>query len=181
MNKSNIFSALDNLLESINNKNPYTEFTTDTFYENSLYDLPSNWMEMYLPYFHHKRLIDMIIPGSHHSASYRITGKTVTPEIACGISVCQKISIYKQLRMGIRMLDIRFKFYNEDNFEAFCCHGIHRSDLGLKNALMEVNSYLINNPKEFIMIKFTCDGGNDEQKAYCCDLVLEVFKNKLIN
>lgn len=61
----------------------------------------------------HIKLRDLIIPGSHASNSADI----YKPKWGIPFMLCQKISILKQLRAGIRYLDIKFGVRKDEIYD----------------------------------------------------------------
>ena len=55
---------------------------------------------------------DLIIPGSHGANTHDLD----TPKLLVSFVKCQKLSVLKQLEMGIRYLDIRYGITNKKVF-----------------------------------------------------------------
>lgn len=93
-----------------------------------------------------KLLAEISIPGSHNSMS--LYGGDVT--------ATQTLSITSQLNMGIRYLDARFKY---DNNQLFAYHGIIYQHITFDEFLYEVSSFLDSNPTETILIRIQNEAG----------------------
>lgn len=123
-----------------------------------------NWMSK-IP--DKKKLILLNIPGSHDSAAYNMffLGST--------FSKTQNLDITNQLKIGVRVFDIRvvLKKYSccekseedrEKNTDLICCHGIcncfhienkKKQILTFKKILTQMKEFLLKNPTEAIIIK----------------------------
>lgn len=64
------------------------------------------------------KLFDLVIPGTHNSHSYDIMGVEI---VASCIVRCQGDSITDQLKMGVRCIDLRLCYYDND---WYCSHGV---------------------------------------------------------
>ena len=63
----------------------------------------ATWMELLAKLEPEKRFRDLLIVGSHHSASY-----TIHPNFPfSAIGRCQNLPIVQQLEAGVRLLDLR--------------------------------------------------------------------------
>src|SRR5437868_3354863 len=64
-----------------------------------------NWMSNNAERLKDKKLIEVRLPGTHHSGSFSIT------TLGWQFSVCQNTRIEPQLRGGVRFLDLRYGDY----------------------------------------------------------------------
>ena len=125
----------------------------------------SQWMEK-LP--NEKKLKDLVIPGSHDSGTFSLDknmeigpdepnlirkfGKLVKP-VVYNWSVTQSMTIYEQLRSGIRYLDLRVAYRTADkNSEIRVLHGLF--GWTIDQVLDEVNRFVANYPKEIVILDF---------------------------
>ena len=125
----------------------------------------SPWMEK-LP--KKKKLKDLVIPGSHDSGTFSLDknmeigpdepnlirkfGKLVKP-VVYNWSVTQSMTIYEQLRSGIRYLDLRVAYRTADkNSEIRVLHGLF--GWTIDQVLDEVNRFVANYPKEIVILDF---------------------------
>lgn len=114
-----------------------------------------------------KKIVLLNIPGSHDSAAYNMFF------LASIFAKTQSLDIANQLKIGVRVFDIRVvaKKYSccekseedrEKNTDLICCHGIcncfHRENkkkqiLTFKKIITQMKEFLIKNPTEGIIIK----------------------------
>ena len=98
-----------------------------------------NWMKQ----LDDKTLInEMVIPGSHDSGAmhsiFDVAGK------------CQDLSIKKQLKIGVRFLDIRLRLKNN---ELEVVHSFVEQKISFKSVLEDISYYISNNKSEFLRAK----------------------------
>ena len=135
----------------------------------------NNWLEINKEFLQNKKINDIILPGTINSFSfnpkfnmntekensiYMFLRKftNLSPHLKSLFESWvkhQEFSIYDQLMMGIRVLDIQVTYYKNKWFT---------SNILLNNSLdsilKEINKFLKENPKEFIIIKFSVDTKN---------------------
>lgn len=140
-----------------------------------LYGTNPNWMEQYQYLIGHKKLTDLIVPASHDSGTYQIES------MAKDISRCQQKSIYRQLEMGVRYLDIRYGKTSDKKYDVYVMHGPAVS-ISFRDALMEVIYFLNHYPKEFIIIKIQQEWKETttEQRDFVIELIYELLFDKMI-
>ena len=110
------------------------------------------------------RVLDLLIPGTHNSCSYKLNPNTRELSIVLQIAYyifpksfirnwvcCQELSIIEQLSIGVRFFDIRVSKFNEEVYTShtYAC-------VPLKDILNDIVNFLEQHPSEFIMIKFQC-------------------------
>ena len=111
----------------------------------------ANWMATH----HNKRLYDMLIPGTHDSATH----KFVDAALVTNWARAQQFSIYDQLVGGIRYLDIRVNNDLKDG-KVYCSHTF--LTFPFAEVVNDVNSFIRANPSEVIFFAVQGDGGNDQ-------------------
>jgi hypothetical protein len=148
----------------------------------------SNWMERLIQLNDTIVLKDIIIPGSHHSASYSIPNFRLFSAIA----KTQNLSIKQQLNSGIRYLDIRLAptkdqsqiQCNDDNSSIpnlsniSVWHGSIQGSCTLETVLLDIQEFCCNYTSECIIIEFVPEHGHvmtKEQKRICLDTILSVL------
>jgi 1-phosphatidylinositol phosphodiesterase len=132
----------------------------------ALYGNNSNWMGKYLPFLRDKKIIELTIPGSHDSGTYKTTG--ALKELA----LTQNISILQQLQLGIRYLDLRYAAKGSGRKDVWIFHGPFHS-MKFENALREISDFLEKEPQEFIVIKCQREGDTDPDQY---DYIVELFQ-----
>jgi Phosphatidylinositol-specific phospholipase C, X domain len=124
------------------------------------------------------KLRELVIPGTHDSASYSLTAWTLFS--AAGRT--QNVSVYEQLLRGARYLDIRVAGSNQHNAEdVYIFHGCLRC-AKLDSILKEIKVFMDLHPQEFIFLEIVPEYGRlytDEQKLHTLKLVQETFGNKI--
>ena len=98
----------------------------------------NNWMGQ-LP--NNMSIGDISIPGTHDSGSKNCTNLP-------GAS-CQDYTIEEQLNMGVRFLDIRCRYHDD---ELLVHHGSSYAGFGLGTVLTTINNFLQNNPTETVIM-----------------------------
>ncbi|ORY02785.1 PLC-like phosphodiesterase [Basidiobolus meristosporus CBS 931.73] len=137
----------------------------------------SKWMEetaTCVPEFGNKKLYEISIPATHNSATY-ITIQAGSPWV-----VCQRHSIYNQLRGGIRSLDFRVCDDSGDG-NLWVSHGSLCSHL--INHLEEIKQFLHENPKEIVLLLMKKDWDrklSTDGLATLKRIILNFFGTKLI-
>lgn len=138
----------------------------------------NQWMAELIKVAPKIKLRDLIIPGTHDSASYSLSAWTLFS--AAGRT--QNVSVYEQLMRGARYLDIRVAGSNQDNAEdVYVYHGCLRC-ARLEEILKEIKVFMDLHPQEFVFCEIVAEYGRlftDEQKLYTLNLVQETFEEKI--
>lgn len=167
-----------------------------------------SWMKDFIPKgIGQKSLLDIMIPGTHDSATNEITSsslyaagdgeeafssvpsilknditKLVSKRYAVKWAVNQRKSITKQLQHGIRYLDLRVcgeKEKKKDIKQIYTCHFFVGSKI--ENVLNQVDSFTKTHKKEIIILDFQhfYSMGDDEHE-YLANLIKDTFGNRLV-
>ena len=109
------------------------------------------WMEITYPAIKDLKLNEIFIPGTHNSGSYSMENS-----LAAHWTVCQNISITKQLELGVRSLDIRTGYFTKEKgqnrFKVI--HDKYASKIRTVEVFNQVKEFIILNPSEFIILDF---------------------------
>lgn len=128
---------------------------------------PKNWMSELDPT---KLVINKIVwPGTHDSA----TNKIGIPLITRPFAQCQSKSIYKQLLMGTRVIDIRVQQ------DRRVCHGILKT-YSIDVVIDDVNKFLSETESEIIILEIRTEFGHDDPPNFH-DYLLEKLGDYLIH
>ena len=120
-----------------------------------------------------KKLRNVVLPGTHNSASSTISKWS----LFSGVAVCQNLSIYQQLNAGARYLDVRVCGHKND---IITCHGIVKGGK-LADVLDEVEVFLYDNPKEFIIFEIKDEAPmTSSQKHQALYLIQSTFSERMI-
>lgn len=134
-----------------------------------------NWMSILNKKICHKKLKNLIIPGSHDSNTHTITNTFFSKKFAR----CQKINIYEQMKIGIRFLDLRFGSKEEKIL--IDKHGLFIGGPFIKN-LEYISEFLNKHPEEFLIINFQNENKlTKEEQILIIDMIKEKIGNFLIN
>ena len=117
-----------------------------------------NWVSELFGDHKQTRLVDLILPGTHDSGSYDITGSSAPApgapaayakvgSIAAKWAKTQDQTLEQQLRGGIRYLDLRVALFEE---RLVLVHGLVSCDLD--GALAGVRSFARDNPREPVLL-----------------------------
>lgn len=136
--------------------------------------LANTWMGQLIACRPEVKLRDLVIPGTHDSASYSLSAWTLFS--AAGRT--QNVSVYEQLLSGARYLDLRVAGGSQDGpSDVYIFHGCLKC-AKLEHILMEIKTFLQLHPQEFIFVDVVPEYGRmytDEQKLYTLELVKETF------
>lgn len=122
-------------------------------------DNGKNWMSMVSD---DTNICDMSIPGTHDSGAFHslfdVAGK------------CQDLSISKQLEIGVRFLDLRLQMVNN---EFNIVHSFVDQNLKFKSVLDDLDNFINDNNKEFIIISIKEDADKVSSNRDFEELLLE--------
>ncbi|KAG0484949.1 hypothetical protein HPP92_009028 [Vanilla planifolia] len=110
----------------------------------------SSWMTSLCP-LNKLRLSHIVWPGTHDSATDRIGVPLITRPFA----QCQSRSIYSQLAVGVRVLDVRVQQ------DRRVCHGILTTYL-VDHVLSELCRFLDDHPSELVLLEIRTEFGHDD-------------------
>lgn len=111
-----------------------------------------------------KPLFSLNIPGTHDAAARYVQ--------YAHIAKCQDLSIYDQLCIGVRALDIRVM--PQDNrllmihgvAKVYCTARKPKLQMDLEYVLTQIYAFLKENPSEAVIIQFKNDSGKDFEKSF---------------
>jgi len=134
------------------------------------------WMTRSWPKIKDKKITEIILPGTHNSATanlsrdiandargeniqrYRgIFGKRITDHIAEKWNKFQPLSLTHQLEAGVRYLELNVgvdvnKVASETTLR--CCHGFFSDDIG--SVARNVSDFCLSHSREFVILDFRC-------------------------
>lgn len=123
------------------------------------------------------RVRDLVVPGTHDSASYTIAGWK--PFSAVGRT--QSLTVTQQLVSGARYLDIRFAGAASDPSKLSIWHGCLEGG-PLEDILEEIDDFLQQHKGEFVVLELVPEYGRSltpEQKDIFLQLVKSTFGDKI--
>ena len=114
-----------------------------------------NWMSLFENY----SLWDLVLPGSHDSAAYISKNKLLYLQ---KYMLTQSLSIYEQMKAGVRVLDLRvvgYINYEEDGPDAKMEYWLAHTAIivPLKLVLQEILTFINENPSEVLVLEFRAD------------------------
>jgi hypothetical protein len=153
----------------------------------------SNWMST--PSIRAKKLHEVVMPGSHDSAAYKLSHKwtpkaaTQLGDLPMGIAtsmdvikkwtITQDLTIEQQLEHGIRLLDFRISYvdnwFSKDGFALTHTFGCCSYEEGLN----QVKSFLKKHPTEVVIITAEHDYAHRKGMVPHEDDIIELTKDKL--
>lgn len=101
------------------------------------------------------RLSQIVWPGTHDSA----TDSIGVPLISRPFAQCQSLSIYAQLSLGARAIDIRVQQ------DRRVCHGVLTA-YPVDHALDQITKFLSENPSEIIILEIRTEYGYDDPPSF---------------
>ena len=120
-------------------------------------------------------------PGTHDSAMFGI-GSGIFEGF--GFAHNQDLTFEQQLNIGVRYIDGRFCYEDEENADEteniFCCHGgyipeMDDKDISLKDLLRELNKFLDKHPTEYIFLPYKCESEEDMKSGELNALLTSIF------
>ena len=114
----------------------------------------SSWMAAH----HSKPLYQMLLPGTHDTATYAFADAALVTNWA----QCQQFSVYDQLKGGIRYLDIRVNGEIHDG-KIFCSHSFFT--VPFEHVINDVSRFIRENPSEVILFAVQADNGGQQLDA----------------
>lgn len=131
----------------------------------------TNWMSV----FQGKRLWEMLLPGTHDTATYRFADAAFVTNWA----QTQQFSIYDQLKGGIRYLDIRVNNDKHDG-KVYCSHTFFT--IPFQDVVNDISKFILENPSEVVVFAVQGDGGKDqlaEAKAAAQSVLSKFFADSI--
>ncbi|MFQ7233285.1 MAG: phosphatidylinositol-specific phospholipase C, partial [Enterococcus hulanensis] len=121
-----------------------------------------NWMDQ-LP--DGIKLSQLSLPGTHNSAATHgvkipIWGKDYGK---CQLGPYDKV-IENQLKMGVRYLDIRCRYENENSFTIY--HGPLYQNLSFDDVLNSCNTFLVKHPRETIFMRVKQENTSESDETF---------------
>ena len=136
--------------------------------------LANTWMAQLIACRPEVKLRDLVIPGTHDSASYSLSAWTLFS--AAGRT--QNVSVYEQLLRGARYLDLRVAgASNTTASDVYIFHGCLKC-AKLEVVLEDIKRFLQEHPQEFLFVEVVPEYGRlytDEQRLYTLELVKDFF------
>lgn len=118
-----------------------------------------------------KKLRDVVMPGTHNSASSTISKWALFSAVAR----CQNLQVHEQLLRGARYLDIRI------NNDIHICHGMVKGGT-FSDVLNEVNAFLHENENEFLIVEIKDEAPMTlSQKTRTLQLIQSTFGERMIS
>lgn len=105
------------------------------------------WMSYYAQVIGSLSLTEMSLPGTHDSGTWQPACCLSTPWVRT-----QSCSLYDQLNLGIRVLDLRIGQVQPGEY--IICHDIWRTQYSLSGALKEVKDFIDSSEKEIVILDF---------------------------
>ena len=136
--------------------------------------LHPDWMSNLVQSVPDIALGDIVIPGTHDSASYSIPAY----KAFSAVGRTQNVSVLEQLHRGTRYLDLRIAGYGND---VYCFHGCMRA-CKLSRILDDVHLFCQDFPGEFLIIKVVAEYGrafDPKLKKEALELIYSTLGDKL--
>jgi len=120
----------------------------------------SQWMKSLAD----SRLVaDLSLPGSHDACTADGWNGFLAP-LAEGTAKTQELTIREQLKIGVRVFDLRpERVYNNSTYELRCSHGIMETKLLVKDFFLQLKDFLTANPTEFCILTVDLSVSSDRK------------------
>jgi 1-phosphatidylinositol phosphodiesterase len=138
-----------------------------------------NWMAA-TPAIDTLSLAELTLPGTHNAGSDWKSSWPLIP--GAHWLACQHESFYSQLRHGSRVLDVRLTFdASAPGLGKFCIHhNGYRNGRTFAHLFNDVETFLQENPNEFIILDFHELSGDAFDFSYFNKMVVHFFGRRLI-
>lgn len=136
-----------------------------------------NWMERLMEKDDGVKLRDLVLPGTHDSGSYSISGL----KLFSAVGRTQCLDITRQLQSGARYLDLRFAGASADANQLSIWHGCLEGG-NIRAILAEIDGYLKNHRSEFVIVEMVPEFGRDlssDQKDKLLTIIKHVFGDRI--
>jgi hypothetical protein len=136
--------------------------------------LHPDWMSNLVTSVPEAKLGDMVIPGTHDSASYSIT--SFSPYSAVGRT--QNVSVLEQLHRGTRFLDLRIAGFGND---VFIYHGCLKG-CKFERILDDIHLFCQDFPGEFVVMNVVAEYGRSFEsklKKKALDIIKDSLGSKM--
>lgn len=131
----------------------------------------TDWMAAYPD----KSILELSIPASHQSATYKISKNLRKLPLLEGWSRCQDMSVDEQLDAGVRFLDLRVMDHGDDvwlHHNVIVC-------VTLSEVLASVARFIEAHQTEVVFLNLSSDG-KEVNWEKCDNIIQEHLKDKLI-
>lgn len=155
-------------------------FNNGEEYSDPVTSVASSWMGCLAKIAPSTRFRDLMMAGTHNSAS-----STIHPSRPfSGIGRCQNLTILEQLEAGIRLLDIRVGSHGGSlaHSDVWIRHGSLSGGLFLP-ILNQIDSFVTDHPSEIVIIILTPEYGvkcTSDQKLFVLKRVCDIFGSRLV-
>jgi hypothetical protein len=129
--------------------------------------LHERWFEQVAQLNPNVRLRDMIIPATHDCGTYGISKL----EFFYFAAQTQNLSIYDQLRVGSRSIDLRYGSKGQGREDVYIFHGPYRGP-SFKVIFQDLARFSRENPNEFFLVMLQQEKSiNEDQKDFLTELI----------
>ncbi len=111
-----------------------------------------NWMQ-HIP--NEMKIKDLTMPGSHNAGSYMTKNFIV---VVKDFVVCQDLTVYQQLKSGVRVLDVRVagtRRHSDNQIEYWCAHTF--LTVPFMSVMNDIRQFMQENPTETVFLFFLSD------------------------
>jgi hypothetical protein len=129
--------------------------------------LHEKWMEYVSQANPNVRIKDMLIPATHDVGTYGISKK----DFFYFSAQTQRLSIYDQLRVGSRNMDLRYGGSGPNDSDVNIFHGPYKGPT-MEDAFQQIVNFVSQNNKEFVMVTLQKERAiSNGQKAFLMGLI----------
>ncbi len=121
----------------------------------------SQWMKSLAD----SRLVaDLSLPGSHDACTTEGWYDQLLGMIYEMTAKCQDLTIAEQLKIGVRVFDLRpERFYVDESYELRCSHGIAFTNMLVADFFRSLKTFLTANPSEFCVLTVDLSATSDKE------------------
>ena len=140
----------------------------------------SSWIKDLSHSFPTITLNNLLLPGTHNSCCHKLNlnllcNLPIVSHIIHNWTINQDISVYKQLKSGVRMLDIDVSYINNKFYTS------HTFIIDELEQLIEQLQKFNNEYNDIYIIKFICrDNINNDNVNALANIINNIFKDKII-
>jgi len=121
----------------------------------------SQWMK---PLADSRLVADLSLPGSHDACTAEGWKAGILEMIFEMTAKCQDLTIAEQLKIGVRVFDLRpERTYGDNGYELRCSHGIAPTKMLVADFFRTLKKFLADNPSEFCVLTVDISATSDTE------------------
>ncbi len=121
----------------------------------------SQWMK---PLADSRLVADLSLPGTHDACTNEGWHSKMLTMIYEMTAKCQDLTIAEQLKIGVRVFDLRPERYlGSEGYELRCSHGVAATKMLVADFFRALKQFLADNPSEFCLVTVNLSATTDKE------------------